>query len=192
MIPCPSCGKNLKILTTTYKVPFFGKILLTSAICECGFKHADSIVLSIKEPTRYLIKINRKNLYTKIIRSTSGTIRIPEIGVSIEPGPASQAFITNVESILNRFEKIVTTAMRWNANDEGKVKRCKWILEKIKNTLEGDEELTLILEDPFGNSIILSDEAFKENMSKEEASKLKTGMTIMDITGLNEDEIAKL
>ncbi|RLE46707.1 MAG: hypothetical protein DRJ31_09720 [Candidatus Methanomethylicota archaeon] len=192
MIPCPSCGKNLKILTTTYEVPFFGKILLTSAICECGFKHADSIVLSIKEPTRYLIKINRKNLYTKIIRSTSGTIRIPEIGVSIEPGPASQAFITNVESILNRFEKIVTTAMRWNANDEGKVKRCKWILEKIKNTLEGDEELTLILEDPFGNSIILSDEAFRENMSKEEASKLKTGMTIMDITGLNEDEIAKL
>jgi len=189
MIPCPSCGRELKTVITTYDVPFFGKVLLTSISCECGFKHADSVVVDTKEPTRYKIKINRHNLYTKVIRSTSGTIRIPEIGMSVEPGPASQAFVTNLEGVLDRIEGIVRMAMRWNAEDEKKVKRCEWILERIRNTIEGDEELTLILEDPFGNSMIVSDDAFREIMSKEEAEGLKKGLTVFDITGLSEEEL---
>jgi len=192
MISCPSCGRELKVLVTTYDVPFFGKILLTSVSCECGFKHADSVIAGEKDPVRYVIKINRENLFTKVIRSTSGTIRIPEIGVSIEPGPASQAFITNLEGVLDRVEGVVRTAMRWNSEDKEKVRRCEWILERIRNTIDGDEELTLILEDPLGNSLIVSEEAFKEIMSQEEAQKLKTGMTIIDITGMSEEELEDL
>uniref|UniRef100_A0A7C3RC47 ZPR1 zinc finger domain-containing protein n=1 Tax=Archaeoglobus fulgidus TaxID=2234 RepID=A0A7C3RC47_ARCFL len=192
MISCPSCGRELKVLVTTYDVPFFGKILLTSVSCECGFKHADSVIAGEKDPVRYVIKINRDNLFTKVIRSTSGTIRIPEIGVSIEPGPASQAFITNLEGVLDRVEGVVRTAMRWNSEDKEKVRRCEWILERIRNTIDGDEELTLILEDPLGNSLIVSEEAFKEIMSQEEAQKLKTGMTIIDITGMSEEELEDL
>ncbi len=192
MILCPSCGRELKTLITTYDVPFFGQVLLTSISCECGFKHADSVVVGEKEPVRYTIKINRKNLFTKVIRSTSGTIRIPEIGVTIEPGPASQAFITNLEGVLDRVEWIVRSAMRWNSDDEEKVRRCEWIIGKIRDTIDGDEELTLILEDPLGNSLIVSDEAFKEIMSREEAQKLKTGMTIIDLTGMSEEELRDL
>ncbi len=192
MIPCPNCGGELRTLVTTYDVPFFGRVLITSISCECGFRHADSVVVDTKEPTRYTIKINKHNLFTKVIRSTSGTIRIPEIGVSIEPGPASQAFITNLEGVLDRVEGIVRTAMRWNANDERKVKKCQWILERIRNTIEGDDELTLILEDPFGNSLIISDEAFREIMSKEEAENLKTGLTVIELTGLSEEELQKM
>lgn len=192
MIPCPSCGRGLKTLVTTYDVPFFGKVLITSISCECGFRHADSVVVDTKEPTRYTIKINRHNLFTKVIRSTSGTIRIPEIGVSIEPGPASQAFMTNLEGVLDRVEGIVRTAMRWNADNEEKVRKCQWILERIRNTIEGDEELTLILEDPFGNSLIVSDEAFREIMSKEEAEGLKTGLTVIELTGLSEEELERM
>ncbi len=192
MIPCPSCGREIRVLSSVYEVPYFGNILLTSISCECGFKHADSIITEVKEPTRYTIKINSQNLFTKVIRSTSGTLRIPELGVDIEPGPASTAFITNLEGVLARIEEIVTTAKKWNSEDEEKVKRCNLILKKIKETKEGDEELTLILEDPYGNSAIVSDEVFIEKMSEHEASKLKTGMTVMDITGLSEEEISGL
>jgi zinc finger protein len=189
---CPICGKDLKIFVSTYDVPFFEKILLTSISCECGFKHADSIVVGEKEPTRLKIKVRRDNLFTKVIRSTSGTIRIPELGVSIEPGPASQAFVTNLEGILRRIEDIVRIAMRWNESDEIKVKRCEWILKKIQETIDGEEELTLVLEDPFGNSLIISDECFKERISEEEAKNLKTGVTVVELTGLTEEEISKL
>lgn len=192
MISCPICGRELKLIVETYEVPFFDKILLTSISCECGFRHADSIVLGEKEPTRYRIKANRNNLFTKVIRSTSGTIRIPELGVSIEPGPASQAFITNLEGVLSRVADIVAMAMRWNEGDEEKVKRCKWILERINNVIEGDEELTVVLEDPFGNSLILSDESFRERLSEWEAKELKTGLTVIELTGFTEEEISRL
>jgi zinc finger protein len=189
MINCPVCGRELRIITTLYDAPFFGKVLLTSIVCECGFKHSDAIVSEIKEPTRFTIKINKDTLYTKVIRSTSGTIRIPEIGVSIEPGPASQAFITNLEGVLMRVEEIVQMARRWNAEDKEKVKICDEILKRIKDTIEGKDELTLILEDPFGNSLILSDSAFREKLKEEEARALKTGMTVMDITGMSEEDL---
>ena len=192
MIPCPVCGRELRIVMTTYDTPFFGKVLLTSISCECGFKHADAIVAEVKEPVRFTIKINKDNLFTKVIRSTSGTIRIPELGVDIEPGPASQAFITNLEGILTRVEDIVKMARRWNEDDEEKVKTCDEILKRIRDTIEGKDELTLILEDPLGNSLILSDEAFRERLKEEEAKRLKTGMTIMDLTGMSESDLIKL
>ncbi|MEM2727033.1 MAG: ZPR1 zinc finger domain-containing protein [Archaeoglobaceae archaeon] len=192
MISCPICGRELRLFVDTYEVPFFDKILLTSVSCECGFKHADSIVLGEKEPTRYKIKANRGNLFTKVIRSTSGTIRIPELGVSIEPGPASQAFITNLEGVLTRVADIVRVAMKWNEEDAEKVNRCEWILKRIEKVVEGEEELTIILEDPFGNSLILSDESFKEKLSEWEAKELKTGLTVVELTGFTEEEISRL
>ena len=192
MIPCPACGRELRINTLLYDTPFFGKVLLTTITCECGFKHSDAIVSEIKEPTRFTVKINKKTLYDKVIRSTSGTIRVPEIGVEIEPGPASQAFITNLEGVLMKIRDIVEMARRWNADDKDKVSRCDEILKKIDDTLEGRDELTLILEDPFGNSLILSDSAFREIMKEEEAKALRTGMTVMDLTGLSEDELFRL
>ena len=192
MISCPSCGRDIDIVTVTYDVPYFGTVLLTSISCECGFKHADSIVTSIKEPVRFRVKINRNNLFTKVIRSTSGTIRIPELGVDIEPGPASQAFITNLEGVLTRVEDIVKMARSWNAEDKEKVARCNEIIEKIRNTIEGDGELTLILEDPFGNSLILSEDAVKEVISSEEVKELKTGMTVMEISNMSEEDLLKL
>ncbi len=189
---CPVCGRELRIIVTTYEVPFFDKVLLTSISCECGFRHADSIVLGEKEPTRFKIKINEKNLFAKVIRSTSGTIRIPELGVTIEPGPASQAFITNLEGVLERVANIVKTLMRWNEGDEEKIRRCESILRKIEDTIAGREELTLILEDPFGNSLILSDESFREVMSEEDAKNLKTGLSVIELTGLSEEEISRI
>ena len=192
MIPCPACGRELRINTLLYDTPFFGKVLLTTIVCDCGFKHSDAIVSEIKEPTRFTVKINKETLYDKVIRSTSGTIRVPEIGVEIEPGPASQAFITNLEGVLMKIRDIVEMARRWNADDKDKVSRCDEILKKIDDTLEGKDELTLILEDPFGNSLILSDSAFRERMKEEEAKALRTGMTVMDLTGLSEDELFRL
>ncbi|MDI9645480.1 MAG: ZPR1 zinc finger domain-containing protein [Archaeoglobales archaeon] len=191
MIPCPICGGELKINIASYDVPFFGKVLLTSVFCSCGFKHSDSIITDIKKPVRFKIKINGSNLFTKVVRSTSGTIRIPEIGVDIEPGPASQAYITNLEGVLFRVENMVRTAMRWNSDDKEKVKRCEIILEKIRNTMEGKDELTLVLEDPFGNSAILSEEAFMEVIGEEEAKKLKVGLTVLELTNLTEEDLLK-
>ncbi len=183
MIPCPACGRELNVVTAIYDTPYFGKILLTSINCQCGFKHSDSFSAEIKEPVRFKLEIKGETLFSKIVRSTSGTVRIPELGLAMEPGPASQGFITNVEGILLRFQEIVEMARRWNSDNEEAVKRCDLILERLKKAMEGEERLTLILEDPHGNSAVIDDSVFMEKLTQREAEKLKTGLTVLDITG---------
>ena len=189
MISCPLCGRELVVLTSVYETPYFGKLLLTSITCECGFRHADSFSAEMKEPVRFTLEINSNTLYAKVVRSTSGTIRIPELGLEMEPGPACQGFITNVEGVLFRFESVVEMAKKWNSDNAEVVKRCDYILEKLRLVREGKESLTLIVEDPYGNSMIIDDKAFMEKMSQEEASNLKSGLTVLEIAG--EDYISK-
>lgn len=183
MIPCPVCGKELNVVTALYDTPYFGKILLTSINCQCGFRHSDSFSAEIKEPIRFRLEINSQTLFSKVVRSTSGTVRIPELGLTMEPGPASQGFITNVEGILMRFQEIVEMAKRWNSDSDEAVRKCDLILDRLKGAMEGRETLTLILEDPYGNSTIIDDRVFMERLSQNEARDLKTGITVIDITG---------
>ena len=187
---CPKCGKDLNLLTAFYDTPYAGRILITTISCKCGFKHSDVFIGEFKDPVRFTLKVDKNNLFAKVVRSASGTIRIPELGLAMEPGPASQGFITNVEGVLMRFEDVVEMAKRWNSDDEEKVRICEEILAKLKAVREGEDSVTLIVEDPFGNSTIISDVVFMEKLSQEEASKLKTGLTIVDIVG--EEELMNL
>ncbi len=189
MIPCPACGRELNVVTALYDTPYFGKILITSISCECGFKHSDSFSAEINDPIRFKLEIKNDTLFSKVVRSTSATVRIPELGLAMEPGPASQGFITNVEGILMRFQEIVEMAKRWNSDNHDAVKRCEFIIEKLKLAMEGKERLTLVLEDPYGNSAIIDDRVFMEKLSDNEAKDLKTGLTVIEITG--EDYLKK-
>ena len=180
MIRCPCCGRKIEIITKTYKVPYFNEILLISFVCECGFRHAETIATKIEEPVRFKIKINKDNLDVKIVRSNSGAIKIPELGINIEPGPASQAFITNLEGILHRVKDVVESVLKLCESKKAE-SRCKSILKRIKNTMEGKDELTLILEDPFGNSLIASDKAIREKLNEKEIKKLRTGFTVFEV-----------
>ncbi len=189
MIFCPACGKELNVITAIYDTPYFGKILLTSINCQCGFKHSDSFSAQIRDPVRFKLEISKKTLFSKIVRSASGTIRIPELGLAMEPGPASQGFITNVEGVLIRFQEIVEMAKRWNSDNQKAVERCELILDRLKNAIEGNENLTLILEDPYGNSAIIDDGVFMEKLDHNEMKELKTGLTVVELMG--EDRLQK-
>ncbi len=175
---CPACGSELSVMTDTYYAPHFGELFLSSASCECGFRYTDSFSLEVNEAVRYKMEIREDNLSTKVIRSTSGTVRIPEIGIDLEPGPASQGFITNLEGVLRKMEDVVQTARGWNSDNYKKVEKCDWILDQIYETIDGNVTLTLVLEDPLGNSVVDSEEAVREALDEEEASKLRAGINI--------------
>lgn len=175
---CPVCGLELTLITDTYYTPHFGELFLSSASCECGFRYSDSFSLDTNKAVRYKVEIREDNLSTKVIRSTSGTVRVPEIGIDLEPGPASQGFITNLEGVLRKMEDVVQVARGWNSDNQSKVEECDWILDQIYETIDGNLNLTLVLEDPLGNSVVDSEEAVRETLNDEEASELKTGINI--------------
>ncbi|UZE92802.1 MAG: ZPR1 zinc finger domain-containing protein [Methanosarcinales archaeon] len=179
---CPMCGEELVFRWRPDEIPYFGEIMHISATCKCGFKHADTLILGVQEPVRYeLIVSSSEDLDTRVIRSTSGTIRIPELGIDVEPGPASESFVTNIEGVLERIKDIVKMTRKWT-EDDVKLKRIDEVLGTIEGAKSGDAQLTIIIEDPLGNSAILSERATHRSLTKEEISKLKTGMVVLDVS----------
>ncbi|WP_296881936.1 ZPR1 zinc finger domain-containing protein [uncultured Methanobrevibacter sp.] len=179
IIKCPACGVEgkAKSIMKELEIPHFGKVLETSIQCpECGFKHSDIIALEQREPAKYVLKINKNTLTVRVVRSQSATVSIPEIGVKVEPGPKSEGYVTNVEGILNRFEDAVKKALNLFDDDESQI-NGKNILAKIEELKNGDETATLIIQDPFGQSNIVSDKAKVLEIPEEELKELKTGFS---------------
>jgi zinc finger protein len=107
---------------------------------------------------------------------------VPELGVDIEPGSASESYISNIEGVLDRIEGVVafaTNAAR-TAGDLDKASRGEQILENIELTRQGGFKLTFMIEDPLGNSAIASEKAVKSSLTDEEIANLKTGMVLLD------------
>ncbi|KQC15974.1 MAG: ZPR1 zinc finger domain-containing protein [Methanothrix sp.] len=181
---CPICKAEITFDWETKDIPHFGEALIIAGVCEnCGFKLSDTILLNQGEPVRYTITIEElEDLNARVIRSTSGTIRLPELGIGVEPGPASEAYISNVEGVLQKVKGIVAFATK-SARDAGveeNARRGECILERIEQAMNGVGPLTIILEDPLGNSAIVSEKAVSTTLTPEECEDLKTGMIILD------------
>lgn len=176
---CPACGCNISMLTHQDNIPYFGDVLEVSLVCSCGFKFADTIILDQKDPLRHQKRVcSEGDLCARVIRSTSGTIRIPEWGVNIEPGPASEGYITNVEGVIERLESIVCMARKWAEADEER-QRADDLLDTMRLARDGKPDFTFIIEDPLGNSAVIADGVEVTKLSEEEAQSLPTGMFIV-------------
>jgi zinc finger protein len=159
IIKCPVCSVD-GVATSIMKeieIPHFGKVLETTIQCEkCGFKHSDVIALEHNDPAKYSLKITKETLSVRVVRSQSATVTIPELGVKVEPGPKSEGYVTNVEGILTRFEGAIKKALQ---------------------LFEGNGTATLIIDDPFGQSNIVSDDVEITEIPEEELKNLKTGFS---------------
>lgn len=181
-IPCPLCHNDLVMTWQRDEIPYFGEIMYISAKCQCSFRFADTMLLSSKEPMCYeLLVETQEDLNARVISSTSGTIRIPEMGITIEPGAVSESYITNVEGVMQRVQSVLMTASRWVQEDEEKFARSKELLCMLEEVLESKNKITVIIEDPLGNSAIISKKVIATKLSKEEAENLTTGMIVFDI-----------
>ena len=181
---CPICNAEITFDWETKDIPHFGEAMVIAGVCEsCGFRISDTILLNQGEPVRYTITIEDvEDLNARVIRSTSGTIRLPELGIDVEPGPASDAYISNVEGVLQKVKGIVAFATK-SARDAGveeNALRGECIIERIEQAMNGVGPLTVILEDPLGNSAIISEKAVSTRLTPEECEDLKTGMIILD------------
>jgi zinc finger protein len=181
---CPVCSKDMDFNWETTDLPHFGEAMIIAGVCCCGYRHSDTILLSQKEPVRYSIEINcLEDLNARVIRSSSGTIRIPQLGIDVEPGPASEAYISNIEGVLGRIKDIVEFALR-SAREAGDLEKTSigdQVLANLNMALIGEFPLTVIIEDPLGNSAIDSEKAMRFPLSDEEIAGLKTGMVLLDI-----------
>jgi len=165
--PCPTCNTEIEYLYTSENIPYFSDILIISAICpSCGYKFVDTQMLKQGEPVRYVyLTATPEDLAVRVVRSTNASIEIPELGVRIDPGPTCQGFVSNVEGVLDRIVQAVGSAVI--DGDEEERKNARLLLERIARVKCGELPVTFILEDPTGNSAIVSDRAEKSTYTVE-------------------------
>ena len=105
-----------------------------------------------------------KDLTVKVVKSSNATVKIPQLGLEVTPGSQSQGYIANVEGVLERIQDALLGIEQMKPEKKQKIKE---LLEKIAKMRNAKEMFTLIIEDPSGNSKIISDKAKKEKLKKQ-------------------------
>ena len=172
--PCPYCGEaSLVTRSLPLDIPYFGEALQTTILCgACSFRHSDLILTKEAEPVQYELQLADGDLTARVVRSSSGTISIPELGVTIEPGPRAEAFVSTAGGVLQRVRDIVGFAVR-TAESGAMRKKAERRLEAVEGAIAGTRTATLVLADPTGNSAILHARATKRRLTKKEMRRLK-------------------
>jgi zinc finger protein len=137
------------------------------------------ISLEQKEPAKHILIINKDTLKSRVVKSQSATVSIPELGLKVEPGPKSQGYVSNVEGVVIRFEGGVKQALTVFTDPESQ-KNGLAILKNLSLLVKGEMEATLIIEDPFGQSNIMDINVQHTPLTEEELKHLKTGFTIIE------------
>jgi len=164
---CHLCGeKKLTLKEDEVDMPFFGKVFVFSMECEgCGFRKADVEPAEKKEPCRYTIEVSTEaDMNIRVVKSGEATVKIPHI-ITIEPGPASEGYVTNIEGLLEKVRKMVESSIDDDEDEGGdSKKKGKNMLKKLTNVMLGRDTLKIIIEDPSGHSAIISDKAQKTKL----------------------------
>jgi zinc finger protein len=80
--------------------------------------------------------------------------------------------------VLERVEEILCMVTRWG--EEDKTAQAMELLSNIKKTRAGEYDITLVIEDPIGNSAIIAENSVCRKLTRDEAALLKTGMIMFD------------
>tara|TARA_Y100000310_G_scaffold137447_1_gene136329 strand:+ start:23427 stop:23939 length:513 start_codon:yes stop_codon:yes gene_type:complete len=163
--PCSFCGKNKATLREEQiDIPHFGKVYVLSMDCtDCGTRKSDIEPAEKKEPCKYTLEVSSEDdLNIKIVKSGQATVKIPRI-ITMEPGPASNGYVTNVEGLLERVKNIVQSAGE-SEDDPAAKKKAKNMIKKLNKILVGREPIKIIIEDTTGHSAIISEKAVKSKI----------------------------
>lgn len=162
---CPFCGEKKCILREEdLDIPFFGKVFVLSMECEaCGARKSDVEPAERKEPCKFTLEVESEDdLNIKVVKSGEATLKIPHV-ITIESGPASDGYVTNVEGVLERVKAVIQSSLD-SEEDDGAKDKARNLIKKLNKALVGREKIKIILEDPSGNSAIISDKAQRSKL----------------------------
>ena len=156
--------------------------LEASRFHSSGGKKSEKWSLSVK---------SQADLSSRVVRSSSCTVRIPELDLEVNPGSSSTGYVSNIEGVLNRFIEIIDMVARqtlaeltnYSPNSDLTLEELTSQVEKLnqmKMRLTGFDEqhfesFTLELLDPRGHSQILHPDATERELTEEEIKQLPIG-----------------
>jgi len=161
---CTFCHTpNLQLREQEMDIPYFGKVFLFVMHCSnCKFHKSDVECAESKGPAKYTLDVtSEEDMKIRVVKSSEGTVKIPRIG-SIEPGAAANGYVTNVEGVLVRIKDQIEKLK--DDEDEEVKDKARALIKKLNRIMFGQEPVKIIIEDPTGNSAIISEKAVKSKM----------------------------
>ena len=163
---CPFCNENKATLREEeIDIPHFGKTYVFSLECEsCGARKSDVEPGEKKKTSKYTFEVTSEDdLNVRIVKSGEATVKIPNV-ITIEPGPASGGYVTNVEGLLRKVKEVIEHSIDTEEDDPVMKKKVKNLLKKLAKVMLGRESLKIIIEDKSGHSTIISEKAVRSKL----------------------------
>ncbi|MFX1478988.1 MAG: ZPR1 zinc finger domain-containing protein [Promethearchaeota archaeon] len=167
---CPACKKGeVQMSKTEYDLPDGDKMLIIKFECvKCDFSNNDIIPLTTNmEPGIMILQIlEEDDLKSKIYRSPTGKLEIPELELIVEPGPRADFYYTNVQGILFRFENAVSLYRNNLEKNDPEKSEIDDLLRDLDQAIEGKFKFTLKITDTQGGSYIIPQDKSKYSYKK--------------------------
>tara|TARA_B100000767_G_scaffold267964_1_gene287465 strand:+ start:1316 stop:1936 length:621 start_codon:yes stop_codon:yes gene_type:complete len=188
-IPCPICSEEgkLRMVANVDEIPYFGEHTQVTVLCHaCGWCQTDFIPAEGKKAGAWtLVLDDTQKLRSRVVRSSSCTVRILELDLEVMPGTNSTGYVSNIEGVLNRFVDIINMVRRDVERDvasgAGESQENKDALVKLDSLLtsmaQAGEQSVFTVEflDPHGHSMILDGDAVERELTEEELAELPIG-----------------
>lgn len=162
---CPECSAPCETNMKLTNIPHFKEVVIMATVCEkCGSKTNE--VKSgggIEEKgVKIEVKItSREDFSRDVLKSEHCHLAIRELEVDVGPSALGGRF-TTVEGILTamRDQLAENSAIFRDSADKDSQDKLDKFLEDFERVLNGGREITMILDDPTGNSYVqaLSDD----------------------------------
>ena len=151
-IPCPVCESKVFLISYTTEIPVEGRISIETYLCrKCLYRKSNIYYDESENPRKLIFRVESpSDLGTMIYRSSSASIKIPEIDAEIIPGEISSGELTTAEGILQRILDRIPT-MRDEGIDSTEIE--SFLMDAINAT----RPVTIVIEDRTGKSTIESD-----------------------------------
>lgn len=155
---CMNCYQNGMTRLLLTRIPFFKEIIVSSFSCpHCCWSNTEiqSAGRIQDQGIRYTLNVKTKqDLNREVVKAESATTRIPELDFEIPPYTQKGALST-IEGLLDRaVAGLEQDQPVRRATDPEVAEKIEEFIQKLKNLKHVENEFTLVIEDPSGNSFV--------------------------------------
>lgn len=158
---CPDCNSPCETNMKVTNIPHFKDVVIMATLCEaCGHKTNEVKSSGGVEPQGVKIEVTvtgKEDFSRDLLKSETCYMEIPELELEVGPAALGGRF-TTVEGVIVAIKEQLSssTAFTGDSTDIESVNRIKAFIGQLEQILEGNKEVTLVLDDPAGNSYIQS------------------------------------
>lgn len=158
---CPDCNSPCETNMKLTNIPHFKEVVIMATLCEsCGHRTNEVKSGGGIEPKGVRIEVRvagKKDFSRDLLKSETCRMEIPELELEIGPTTLGGRF-TTVEGIIVATKEQLSgsTAFIGDSNDPQTLQRMEKFLSELQSVLDGERHVTLVLDDPAGNSYVQS------------------------------------